>query len=101
MQVNDNGTASYFAVLDKGNSIQKELIAKKAEQKKAEKKKQQEKLEETRTAKASEDEDTITITASSMEELVRKVNDEVYNSRSDQLQTEAEKQIGQHMDYRL
>ena len=57
MQVNDNGTASYFAVLEKSSAAQKERIekkaaekkeAKKAAEKKAEKKKNQERLEKKR-----------------------------------------------------
>lgn len=38
MQVNDNGTATYFAVLEKSTAAQKERIEKKAQEKKAEKK---------------------------------------------------------------
>ena len=57
MQVNDNGTASYFAVLEKSSAAQKERIekkaaekkeAKKTAQKKAEKKKNEERLEKKR-----------------------------------------------------
>ena len=57
MQINDNGTASYFAVLKKSSAEQKARIEKKAEQKKAEKKdadkKAQKKAEEKRLEKAS------------------------------------------------
>ena len=38
MQVNDNGTATYFAVLEKSSAAQKERIEKKAAKKKAEEK---------------------------------------------------------------
>ncbi len=38
MQVNDNGTASYFAVVDKASKVQSERIAKKREEKQSESK---------------------------------------------------------------
>ena len=43
MQVNDNGTASYFAVLEKSSAAQKERIEKKAVEKKEAKTTAQEK----------------------------------------------------------
>ena len=45
MQVNDNGTASYFAVLEKSSAAQKERIEKKAVEKKEAKKTAQKKAE--------------------------------------------------------
>lgn len=94
-QVNDNGTLSYFAVVDKSLASQKERIAKKAAEKKAEKKEEakkdaKEKLEEKRADKSDEtsetgsaskidsgsdddSSDTVTITASSWEDLFSKL----------------------------
>ena len=60
MQVNDGGTATYFAVLEESSAAQRERIEKKAAEKKAEKKAaekkaekkhQKEKLEEARSEK--------------------------------------------------
>ena len=90
-QVNDNGTLSYFAVVDKSLASQKDRIAKKAAEKKAEKKEgakkdAKEKLVEKRAEKADEtsksdsaskvddsdnddSDNTMTITASSWEDL--------------------------------
>lgn len=48
MQVNDNGTASYFAVLEKSSAAQKERIEKKAVEKKEAKKTAQKKAEKKR-----------------------------------------------------
>lgn len=45
MQVNDNGTASYFAVLEKSSEAQKERIAKKSAENKAKKKEEQKKAD--------------------------------------------------------
>lgn len=113
IQVNDNGTATLFATLEKGRTSQKARMeksaAKKAAQKKAdkkaaEKKKSEEALEakrgDRRKSEDVEEEDTITFSANSMEELMRKVSDFAFMQRSDMVQTEAEKKVGQGFDYR-
>ena len=47
-----------------------------------------------------EDDDTATVTASSWEELVQKVNDVLYESISGYARTEEELARGQHFDSR-
>ena len=107
MKVNDGGTASFFAVLKKSSADQKARIekkavekkeAKKAEEKKAEKKEKQDKLKEAQ--QTSDDDDTIMISAGSIEELIKKINDYTFSMKSDNVQTEAELQVGQHIDFR-
>ena len=107
MRVNDGGTASFFAVLKKSSADQKARIekkavekkeAKKAEEKNAEKKEKQDKLKEAQ--QTSDDDDTITISAGSIEELIKKINDYTFSMKSDNVQTEAELQVGQHIDFR-
>jgi hypothetical protein len=110
MQVNDGGLTSFFAVLKKSSEAQKERIEKKAEEKKAEKKEEAKKAQkeekEERLQKSRDkdedidDEDTITLTADSIEELMRKINDYVVTDKSDNVQTESEKLIGQNIDFR-
>jgi hypothetical protein len=118
MQVNDGGTASFFAVLKKSSSDQKARIEKKAEEKKAEKKaaekkaekkEQEERLEKAReadadektgTSKTDEETETVTLTANSIEELMQKISDYTMEARSDNVQTDYEKTIGQNIDYR-
>lgn len=109
MQVNDGGTASFFAVVDKSMAAQRERIAKnraaKAEQKKvdakkAKKEKEAERLEQRREEKADSRNET-TVTASSVEELVKKVQDTLYESLCDNLWTEQERQVGSHFDFRF
>lgn len=100
MKINDGGTASFFAVLKKSSAAQKARIEKKAAEKKAEKKEKEEKLQESKKTDDIEDEDTITITASSIEELIQKIKDYDFASRSDNVQTAEEQQVGQHIDYR-
>jgi hypothetical protein len=110
VQVNDNGTLSYFAVLEKSSEAQRERIekkaeekkeAKKADEKKAKKEEQQERLEKRREdgKTIDEDDDTVTITASSIEELLRKLEGYQQASMSDNVLTEEEKQVGQSFDY--
>lgn len=110
VKINDGGTMSFFAVVDKSMKAQRERIekkaaekkeAKKAETKKAAKKEQQEKLEELRANRADEDEDLVMVTASSLDELLRKVDDVIYAGMSDYVQTEEEKLVGQSFDLRM
>lgn len=113
MQVNDNGTATFFAVLEKSSAAQKERIEKKAaenkakkkeEQKKADKEAKQERLEESReknTKAESYDSDTITITAGSAEELIKKIQEYTQYSLSDTVITDEEKKVGQKFDYSI
>ena len=126
MQVNDNGTATYFAVLEKSSAAQKERIEKKAAKKKAEEKardkKAQKEAEKERIKKSHDkaekisDEDvdtkdadgeinsasdTVTITASSIEELLSKIQNESQKYLSDNILSEKEKNVGQGFDYSL
>lgn len=117
MQVNDGGTTSFFAVLKKSSADQKARLEKtaakkkaekkasekKAEKKKVESKKEQERLEKTKDSKVndSDDSDTVTITAGSMEELMKKIEEYTFSDRSDSVQTESEKMMGQHVDFKL
>mgnify|MGYP004462038947 CR=1 FL=1 len=110
MQVNDNGVATYFAVLEKSSTAQKERIEKKAAQKKeaarTEKKKTEKKEQEERLKRSDKDktsvkgsDDTVTITASSIDELLRKIQDQSQMFLSDVTQSSTEKQVGQRFDY--
>ncbi|MBD5460560.1 MAG: hypothetical protein HDR26_06400 [Lachnospiraceae bacterium] len=110
VKINDGGTMSFFAVVDKSLQAQKKRIekkaaekkeAKKTEAKKAAKKEQQEKLEKLKAERTDEEEDLVTVTASSLDELLRKVDDVIYAGMSDHIQTKEEKLVGQHFDLRM
>ena len=129
MQVNDNGTATYFAVLEKSSAAQKERIEKKAAKKKAEEKakdkkaqkeaeKERKKKSHDKAEKISDKEvdtvdkedadgkinsasDTVIITASSIEELLSKIQNESQKYLSDNILSEKEKNVGQGFDYSL
>lgn len=103
IEFNDNGTASYFAVVDKSIAAQKERIEsnmaeKRAEKKADAKKADAEKLESGRTGHK---EDLTTVTASSMEDLISKIKDVMYEAKADSVMTEQEKLVGQNFDFSL
>lgn len=112
MQVKDGGLTSFFAVLEKSSADQKKRIeksaAKKAEARKKAKKEEREKRlealkEKNKTDKgeaARESGETVTITASSIDDLLRKIEDYTLEEMSDNAQTEEESRIGQHIDFR-
>lgn len=113
MQVNDDGSVDYFAVIDKSMAAQRTRIKKNAEkraaEKKADKKEAKEKAAEEAVKKGLDErhhyktdgEDTVTVKASSIEELLQKINDVVYNSMSDYVQTEEERKRGQNFDFSI
>ena len=88
MQLNGDGTASYFAVVDKSMAAQKERIEENLEEKRAEK-------------KAARKEDLTTVTASSFEELLQKIQDTMFEAKADTVMTDQEKQVGQKFDFSL
>lgn len=106
MTVNDGGTMSFFAVVDKSLAAQRDRIekkreekveTKKKEEKKAEKAKKEEKLEESRTA----DDDTVTITANSVDELIRKIDAYYQQQLFGSVRTKEEEAIGQRYDFSI
>ena len=74
MQVNDNGTASYFAVLEKSSAAQKDVDD-------------------------TDDTETVTVTASSIEELLEKIKNQEQLFLSDTVRTPQEKNVGQNVDF--
>lgn len=110
MSVQKKGIVSFFAVIDKSLAAQKSRLkkkaqekkdAKKAEQKKAAKEEAKERLEEKRKGVGKEDEDTITIEADSIEELLRKIEEYQMGLLSDSVMTEEEKAVGTKFDFSL
>lgn len=128
VNANGSGPASFFAAVDKSFAAQRKMLKKKAEKKAAEKKKlakasekkQAEQRREKRTEKKREaaeleekrlegreeklpesKEELVTVTASSWEELVDKINDVLYEGMSDSVRTEEEMMVGRHFDSRF
>lgn len=96
----NNGTASFFAVVDKSMEAQKERIEAKREENRAAKKADA-KEANAEKAKPNRKEDLTTITASSIEELIKKLQDVAYETKADSVVTEQEKMVGQHFDFSL
>ncbi|MCR5771655.1 MAG: DUF6033 family protein [Butyrivibrio sp.] len=117
MKINDDGTATLFAVLKDSSKAQKARIEKKAAKKKAEEKQEQKKLEEKRALKKAEekkaketdkedkisedDNEYVTVTANSAEELLKKIADQAMLFRSNSVMTEDEKMVGQNFDFNV
>ena len=111
MQVNDGGLTSFFSVIKKSSAAQAERIEKKAKEKRAEKAEakekalqeaEEERLEEKRTEKRNirdREKETYTIEADSIEELAKKITDFMFLERANTLLTQAERELGQHIDF--
>ncbi len=110
MSFDDHGNASFFAVIDKSLAKQKERIEEKRseareERKEASKEALEERLEASRkNAEKTEErwknpQDYVIITATSWEELLKKIDALVFEERADSVMTESEKKIGQSIDY--
>lgn len=106
MKFDDHGNASFFAVIDKSLTAQRERIQNKREQKaedkknadkKAAAKEKQEKLQEWK----SRPEDMVTVEASTWDELLQKITETVTMGRSDMVQTPSEAMVGQQFDYTI
>ncbi len=110
MQVNDDGTLSYFAAMEKSSKAMNEKLAekraeKKAEAKAADKKAQKERalerLQEKRSEKPNFDPDSVeTVSADSVEALLDKISELDFSKRADSILTESEKQVGSSIDYK-
>lgn len=106
MKFDDHGNASFFAVIDKSLSAQRERIQNKREQR-AEDKKNAEKKEAAKDKlerikeHQGRPEELVTVEASSWEELLQKITETVAMGRSDMVQTAAEAMVGQQFDYTI
>ncbi|MCR4762753.1 MAG: DUF6033 family protein [Lachnospiraceae bacterium] len=128
MQVKDDGKASFFAVMDKSMTAQRERVAakraekkeaekkaaKKAEKKEVEEKRAEKRAEKKEAEKAREKEniedytdddwgeegDYELLQAGSAEELIRMMEDWAMARRSEAVRTPAEELVGSHVDFR-
>ena len=103
MKVNDNGTASYFAVIDKSLATQKKRIEEKAEKNREDKKKaeQQERKDKLDGKYIDSAKDEVTVTASSWDELLKKINDTIGEWYGNSVRTQEESWVGQQFDYTI
>lgn len=117
MTFDDHGNASFFAVVDKSLASQRERIADKKETAAKEKKKAQKEAQQKRTEQKKadrtdkkektdntdkiSDKDKVMVSASSWEELLKKIDHVIYESRADSVMTKEEKAVGGSFDYSI
>ena len=101
-------TAQYYRDLKRQTGeletdVQQLQSEKKAAEKKAEKKQEKERLEKSKESRTESEDDTqtITLTANSVEELMDKIGEYTFVERSNEVRTDREKLMGQHVDYKL
>ena len=104
MSFDDHGNASFFAVVDKSLAKQRERMEEKRaeaveERKEAAKEAAEERLEKKK--EESKKTDCVTVTASSWEELLKKIDAVIFAERADSVMTDSEKQVGQSIDYSI
>lgn len=56
-------------------------------------------MKNDKSQKTEEKGDYVTVTASSVEELLKKINDTMYDSMSDYVKTPQEQLLGQHINF--
>lgn len=100
MTFDDHGNASFFAVVDKSLAKQRERIEEKKAETKEEKKEAAKKAAEKRKEEARKT-DSVTVTASSWEELLKKIDKVIAEGRADSVLTDSEKKVGQSIDYSI
>lgn len=101
MTFDEKGNASFFAVVDKSLAAQKDRITEKraeaAKEKKADAKKEAQETKK-RGDKAS---DVTTVTASSWQELLQKIQETLASDGTEKTKTAAERAVGQSIDYTI
>ncbi|MBE5891105.1 MAG: hypothetical protein E7282_09085 [Lachnospiraceae bacterium] len=107
IRINDDGTSTLFAVVEKSFSQQKERIEKakeeRIEERREKSKERSEKFREHLSDKVS-DKDvkrTDVISAGSIDELLDKLSEYTQNQRMNEVQTEQEHFVGQSIDFKL
>ena len=102
MSFDDHRNASFFAVVDKSLAKQRERIEEKRAEAREDRKEAAKKADEKAKAdKTAGKGDEVTVTASSWEELLKKIDRVLYEERADSLMTDAEKKVGQSFDYTI
>lgn len=99
IQLNDDGTTSFFAVIDEQIEANKERLEKQLEKKADERKAEQKEADRERLDALKNTEGRKIVTASSVEELLVKIQDANFEARSNNVLSEQEKLVGQKFDF--
>lgn len=111
MQVNDGGTTSFLQCSENHRrirnpefkSLRRKRRRKRKQRRKGREKQEKERLEKSKESRTESEDDTqtITLTANSVEELMDKIGEYTFVERSNEVRTDREKLMGQHVDYKL
>ena len=99
IQLNDDGTTSFFAVIDEQIEANKERLEKQLEKKADERKAEQKEADKERLDALQNGDGKKIVTASSVEELLVKIQDANFEARSNNVLSEQEKLVGQKFDF--
>ena len=99
IQLNDDGTTSFFAVIDEQIEANKERLEKQLEKKADERKAEQKEADQKRLDALKNTDGKKIVTASSVEELLVKIQDANFEARSNNVLSEQEKLVGQKFDF--
>lgn len=99
IQLNDDGTTSFFAVLDEQLEVDRERLEKHLEEKAKERKAEYRDANEKRLESLKNQDGKKIITASTVDELLQKIQDADFEARSNNVITEQEKLVGQKFDF--
>lgn len=99
IQLNDDGTTSFFAVIDEQIEANKERLEKQLEKKADERKAEQKEADKDRLEALKNGDSKKIVTASSVEELLVKIQDATFEARSNNVLSEQEKLVGQKFDF--
>lgn len=99
IQLNDDGTTSFFAVLDEQLEVSKERLEKQLEKKAEQRKSEQKEFDKERLESLKGSDGKKIVTAHSVEDLLVKIQDAAFESRSNNVMTEQEKMVGQKFDF--
>lgn len=99
IQLNDDGTTSFFAVLDEQLEVSKERLEKQLEKKAEQKKADQKEFDKERLESLKGSDGKKIVTAHSVEDLLVKIQNAAFELRSNNVMTEQEKLVGQKFDF--
>lgn len=99
MTFDDHGNASFFAVIDKSLAAQRERISEKRAEAREERKEAADEAAKRRiTESQSKESDRVTVTASSWDELLKKIDQVIAQERTNSVISDGERKVGQSFD---
>lgn len=102
MTFDDHGNASFFAVIDKSLARQRERIEeKRAEAREDRKEAAADAVKKRIEENHSKEDDRVTVTASSWDELLKKIGEVIAKERTNAVISDGERRVGQSFDFSI